>query len=37
MPALDEKAVRSLEPLYVRPSGAERLRAHTRHAEGLDA
>ena len=37
MPALDENAVRSLEPLYVRPSGAERLRAHTRHAEGLDA
>jgi tRNA threonylcarbamoyladenosine biosynthesis protein TsaB len=28
MPALDEDAVRTLEPLYVRPSGAERLRAH---------
>jgi tRNA threonylcarbamoyladenosine biosynthesis protein TsaB len=37
MPALDESAVRSLEPLYVRLSGAERLRAHARHAEGLDA
>jgi tRNA threonylcarbamoyladenosine biosynthesis protein TsaB len=34
---LSEDAVRSLEPLYVRPSGAERLRAHARHAEGLDA
>lgn len=38
MPALEEKAVRSLEPFYVRESGAEqvRLRAIARHAEGLD-
>jgi tRNA threonylcarbamoyladenosine biosynthesis protein TsaB len=36
MPPLDESAVRSLEPVYVRPSGAERLRAHARHMEGLD-
>jgi tRNA threonylcarbamoyladenosine biosynthesis protein TsaB len=36
MPALAEDAVRSLEPLYVRSSGAERLRAHARHAEGID-
>ena len=37
MPPLSEEAVRSLEPLYVRPSGAERLRAHARHVEGPDA
>jgi len=38
MSPLDEKAVRSLEPFYVRESGAEqvRLRAIARHAEGLD-
>jgi tRNA threonylcarbamoyladenosine biosynthesis protein TsaB len=35
LPALDEPAVRSLEPLYIRPSGAEqkRLRAHAHPAE----
>jgi tRNA threonylcarbamoyladenosine biosynthesis protein TsaB len=37
MPPLAESAVRSLEPSYVRASGAERLRAHAREAEGLDA
>jgi len=38
MPALEKKAVRSLEPFYVRESGPEqvRLRAIARHAEGLD-
>jgi tRNA threonylcarbamoyladenosine biosynthesis protein TsaB len=29
MPALDEAAVRALEPTYVRPSGAERVRLRT--------
>jgi tRNA threonylcarbamoyladenosine biosynthesis protein TsaB len=35
---LEESAVRSLEPFYVRESGAERirLRAHARHREGGD-
>jgi tRNA threonylcarbamoyladenosine biosynthesis protein TsaB len=38
MPALDEAAVRHLEPLYVRPSGAERvrLRRHGREGGGGD-
>jgi len=38
LPPLEEGAVRTLEPLYVRPSGAEtmRLRAHARPAEGGD-
>jgi tRNA threonylcarbamoyladenosine biosynthesis protein TsaB len=36
MTPLDENAVRTLEPLYVRPSGAERMRAHARPAEGQD-
>lgn len=38
MRPLDEPAVRTLEPLYVRPSGAEqkRLREHVRPTEGAD-
>jgi tRNA threonylcarbamoyladenosine biosynthesis protein TsaB len=36
MPPLDESATRSLEPLYVRPSGAERLRAHARPTGSID-
>lgn len=38
MAPLDESAVRSLEPFYVRASGAEqmKLRAIARHPEGLD-
>jgi tRNA threonylcarbamoyladenosine biosynthesis protein TsaB len=38
MPPLSEDAVRTLEPFYVRESGAERirLRAHARHREGGD-
>jgi tRNA threonylcarbamoyladenosine biosynthesis protein TsaB len=38
MQPLDEAAVRSLEPLYIRPSGAEqkKLRAHARAPEGAD-
>ena len=38
MSALDENAVRALEPFYIRESGAEqkRLRAHARSAEGAD-
>jgi len=38
MPPLAESAVRSLEPFYVRASGAEqvRLRAHARDTEGRD-
>jgi len=38
MPTLDDAAVRSLEPFYVRASGAEqvKLHAHARHPEGSD-
>ena len=38
LPPLDEKAIRVLEPLYVRSSGAEqkRLRAHARPGESID-
>lgn len=38
MQPMDETAVRTLEPLYVRPSGAEqkRLREHVRPTEGAD-